>query len=454
MKDIYRFLIITAAALMLCSGCGLYSKYERPSTNFADSLYRRFPSVEDTTSRASMSWETIFTDPQLQEWIRAGIEHNTDMKLARLKVEEAEAALLSARWALLPGASFSADGKVGTSGNGFTSSFTPSVSVSWEADIFGRLTNARRGALARLEQSEAYRHAVQTQLVATIAKSYYTLLMIDEQLEISRHTLKIWEDNIRAMEALKRAGKTNEAAVLHAKANRLKVEGSVLTLEKTLLSTENSFAALLGMVPMKISRGKLSAQNFPKILSEGVPAELLSRRPDVRQAEMALASAFYTTNAAKAAFYPGLTLSGNAGWTVAGAAVNPGGLIASLGASLLQPIFGRGVNKARLKTAKAQQEAALHNYRQTILNAGVEVNNALVTWQTAKKRMEIDKKQIVNLKAAVWNTQLLMKHGLTNYLEVLTALQSLLQAELDETADRYAEIQGVIDLYHALGGGY
>jgi outer membrane protein TolC len=292
--------------------------------------------------------------------------------------------------------------------------------------------------------------------VATIANSYYTLLMLDEQLRISTRTMTTWDESIRTLEALKRAGKTNEAAVLQAKANKLSIEANILTLEKEVLAVENSLCALVGIVPMQISRSTLADQELPESLSTGVPAELLSRRPDVRQAELALAQTFYNVNSAKASFYPKVTLSGTLGWTTGNGNIvlDPGSLIANLIAGISQPVFGRGVNKARLQTAQAQHEQAAYLFRQTLLDAGVEVNNALTLWQTAKKRVDLGKKQIVSLQAAVWNTQLLMKHGNANYLEVLTAQKNLLQAELTETSDRLDEIKSVINLYKALGGGY
>lgn len=448
MKNLHRLFIIMAAMLLL-SSCGIYNKYERQELWFVDSLYRRIEVPQDTLSTAIVSWDRMFVDPILQEWIQQGLDYNTDLNVARMKVKEAEAALLSARWALLPGASFSVQG--GAPGN-----FTAKADASWQADIFGSLTNAKRKAQAAVEQSKAYEHAVQTQLVATIANSYYTLLMLDEQLAISRRTLDTWEENIRTLEALKRAGKTNEAAVLQAKANRLNVEASVLTLEKEILAVENSFCALLSILPEKIERSTLSIQEFPEELSAGVPAELLRRRPDVRQAEHALAQAFYDTNIAQAAFFPNVTLSGSLGWTTGSGSIklDPGSLISNILGSLVQPIFGRGANKARLEAAKARQEAAEWQFRQSLLDAGVEVNNAITLWQTAKKRVELDKKQILNLQASVWNTQLLMKHGNANYLEVLTAQKNLLQVELSEVSDRFDEIQAVINLYQALGGGY
>ena len=450
MREMKRtiYMIIAAAAVLLSfDSCSLYRHYERPDMFWVDSLYRRIPASADTVSSASVSWDTFFTDSLLRSWIELGLKHNTDINVARFKVQEAEAALQAARWALLPGASFSLKG-------GVPGTFSTSVNASWETDIFGSLRNASRKAEAAVKQSEAYKQAVQTQMVATIANSYYTLLMLDEQLAISKRTLGTWDENIRTLEALKRAGKTNEAAVMQAKANKFNVEANILTLEKEIMAVENSFCALLGTVPMHIERGRLIDQKMPESLYAGVPAELLSRRPDVKQAEMVLAQSFYDKNIAESAFYPTVSLSGALGWTVGGVAVDGGKMITDLVASLGQHIFNRGKFLAGRKTAESRYRQALYNFRQSLLDAGVEVNNALILWSTAKKRVEIDKKQILSLQAAVWNTQLLMKHGNANYLEVLSAQKNLLQAELTETSDRFDEIQSVVNLYHALGGGY
>ena len=449
MKNTLYKLAVAAVALLSLSSCGLYTKYERPDVSFSDSLYRRLPSDADTSSIATLKWDDLFTDPILQSWIRVGIENNTDLNVARKRIEIAEAGLMSAKWALLPGVSGNVSG--GTPG-----SISADIDASWEADIFGKLRNARKGAAAAVEQSIAYKQATQSLLVATIAGYYYNLLMLDQKLNTSRHTMDNWEENIRTMEALKRAGKTTEAAVLQAKANKLKIEASVYSLEQTIFEVENEMSALLGIVPMKITRSSLEGQIFPEELSQGIPAHLLSNRPEVRQAEQALIQKFYLTNAARAYFYPNLTLSGSLGWTNGAGAmvVNPAGLIAGVLGSLTQPIFGKGANKARLKTAQAEQEIALYNFRQAILDAGVNVNDALMKWQTAQKRLEVNKKQVVHLKAAVWNTKLLMKRGSTNYLEVLTAQQHLLDAELTAITDTYDKIIGIISLYRSLGGGY
>lgn len=445
MHRLHKIIMLTAAVLTLGS-CRMYQKYEREDLFFVDSLYRRLPDLQDTSSIASLAWQEFYTDTVLQEWIALGIKYNTDLGIARLRVEQAQASLRNSKQAFFPNVSFSANESLQNKGDQVGRySLTPTF--SWEADIFGKVANAKRGAAAALKQSEAYRQAVQAQLVATIAESYYRMLMLDKQLNISKRTLNTWEENIRTLEALKRAGKTNEAAVLQAKANRLDVQSSVYTLHQQIFEAENTFAALLGMVPSSIRRGDIDRQTIIQKLSGGVPAEILSNRPDVRQAEMALAQAFYATNQARASFYPSIRLTGEFGF-------DPTGFIAGLTASLLQPIYAQGANKAALRKAEAQQKIAAYEFRQSLLDAGVEVNNALIAVKTANSKVKIDQKQIVHLQAAVWNTQLLMKHGNTNYLEVLTAQQKLLQAELAEVSDRFEEIRNVINLYHALGGGY
>ncbi|CCY49035.1 nodT family efflux transporter outer membrane factor (OMF) lipoprotein [Bacteroides sp. CAG:189] len=378
------------------------------------------------------------------------------MGIARLRAEEAEALLQSARLSYLPSISLSPQGTIGkVEHSKTTKSYDLATSASWEIDIFGKLTNTKREARVVLEQSEAYRQAVQTQLIATIANSYYTLLMLDEQLNISRRTARNWSENLRVMKALKNAGQTTDMAVAQTEASKLSVDASLLSLERQITELENTLLSLLGSVPGDITRSTLSSQSFPDTLLVGVPLQLLQRRPDVRQSEAVLAAAFYVTNRARAAFFPSITLSGSAGWTNAAGVVitNPGQWLFSVVGSLIQPLFNRGQNIANLKVAKAQQEEALLSFRQSLLDAGTEVNNALVQWQTARGKLKLDEQQVVALTSAVRSAELLMKHSSQNYLEVLTARQALLQAELDAVSDRFDEIQGIINLYRSLGGG-
>ncbi|RGN30850.1 efflux transporter outer membrane subunit [Bacteroides oleiciplenus] len=446
-------LIILSFATCLLAGCGIYKPYSRPAVT-TDSLYRNMP-PEDSTSLAALSWRELFTDEYLQTLIEQGLKQNTDLRIAHLRVEAAQAVLMNARLSYLPSVSLAPEGTISHYESTTARSYNLGASASWEIDIFGKVTNAQRGAKAALENSRAYEQAVQTQLVATIANSYYTLLMLDRQLAINERTLESWEKTVRTLEALKRAGKSNDAAVLQSKANRMALEAAIVSIRKSIQETENSLSVLIATAPQAIRRGTLEGQLFPEKLSVGVPIQLLANRPDVRQTEYALAQAFYATNAARAAFYPGITLSGTAGWNNNGGGIilNPGKWLLNAVGSLTQPLFNRGTNIANLKVAKTQQEEAVLSFRQSILDAGKEVNDALTQWQTAQERIGISTRQIVTLQEAVYKTELLMRHSSTNYLEVLTAQQSLLNAELIQAQDLFDKIQGVINLYHALGGG-
>lgn len=420
-----------------------------------EAQYRHTENVADTNTIASMSWREFFTDTCLQALIEQGLQRNTDLQIARLRVEEAEAVLMNARLSYLPSLSLSPEAGVGRYAGTTSGTYDIVTSASWELDIFGKNTNAKRGVSAALDGSRDYVQAVQTRLTATIAESYYTLLMLDNQLKTGEQTLESWEKSIRALEALKRAGQTNDAAVLQARANRMTLESSVLALRKSIADTENSLSALLAMPSQCIERGTLSETAFPESVSAGIPLQLLSNRPDVRQAERNLAQAFYATNAARASFYPNITLSGMFGWTNNGGGIvmNPGQWLFNAIGSLTQPLFNKGANIANLKIAEARQEEATLQFRQSLLDAGKEVNDALGQCQTSKRQIELGKQQIATLNEAVRKTELLMLHSSTTYLEVLTAQQSLLNAEQQQSQFRFDNIQGYINLYHALGGG-
>lgn len=450
-------MLIFVVAICVLNACHIYRDYEQPAAVVvSDSLYRR-PVPEDTVSLASLSWKVLFTDPQLRKLIEDGLACNTDLRIARLKVKETEALLMTSRLAYLPSLSFLSQGNLtGWDAGKPSKTYNLAVSADWELDLFGKLLNAKRGAQAALEQNEAYCQAVQTQLVATIANSYYMLLMLDRQLDISRRTADTWAESLRTMKALKKAGQATEMAVAQTEAGKLSVEESVVAIERQIHEIENSLSVLLGRVPQAIVRSTLEVQQFPDSLSLGVPLQLLSRRPDVRLYERQLAVAYYAVHSARSAFYPGITLSGSAGWTNAAGAViaNPGQWLLSAVGALVQPLFNRGKNIANLKVAKAQQEEALLAFQQVLLNAGAEVNDALVQWQTARRCIEYNERQEVSLRSALQSAELLMRYGSQNYLEVLTARQSLLQAELDNVANRFDAIQGMVNLYHALGGGY
>ena len=445
--------IFILSTLML-TGCGTYSRYHRAGIR-TENLYWNLSVDIDTTNIASMSWREMFTDRELQSLIEAGLEQNTDLNVARLRVEAAEAALMTAKLSYLPSLGINAEGGGSRYDGATAKTYNVGATASWELDIFGKFTAAKRGAVVAWQRSRDYQQAVQTQLIATIADSYYTLALLDEQMSINNRTLENWRATVRTLEALKKVGKANEAGVLQAKANVMQLESSQLAICKSVSETENALSAILAMPSQPIERSSLDEASFPDTISIGVPLQLLSNRPDVRQAEMELAQAFYATHVARSAFYPNITLSGTLGWTNngGGAITNPGQWLFNAIGSLTQPLFNRGTNIANLKIAQTKQEEAKLLFQQSLLNAGKEVNDALTTWQTAKSQYEINTRQVETLREAVRKTELLMSHSSTSYLEVLTTQQSLLSAEQAQAQDRFGEIQGIINLYHALGGG-
>ena len=429
-----KILILSAATLVL-SSCGIYNKY-KPVSEVPEGLYgSETVASADTANFGNLSWREVFTDSYLQNLIDSALVRNTDMQTAHLRVKEAEASLLTSKLSYLPSLFLAPEGAVSSFDRGkATQTYSLPVTASWELDIFGKVTTAKRRAKAAYEQSKEYEQAVKTQLVSAVANTYYTLLMLDAQYEISVSTEAAWKESVRTARAMKKAGMMTEAGLAQTEATYYNICTAVLDLKEQINQTENSMALLLAETPHKIQRGKLENQQLPEDFSVGIPLQMLSNRPDVRSAEFSLAQAFYTTNAARAAFYPSITLSGSAGWTN-----SAGSMI---------------INIAQLKIAKAQQEEARLSFEQTLLNAGVEVNEALVQYQTAREKSAFYDKQITSLQTAARSTSLLMEHSNnTTYLEVLTAQQTLLNARLSQVANRFTEIQGVITLYQALGGG-
>jgi NodT family efflux transporter outer membrane factor (OMF) lipoprotein len=449
-----QLITLTLAALTL-SSCGVYTKY-KPVKEAPENLYGEEVTTTDDANFGTMPWRQVFTDPQLQALIEKALANNTDLQTAQLRVKEAEATMLSAKLAYLPALYLSPTGTVSSfDKQKATQTYSLPVTASWELDIFGRIRNAKRQSKALLEQSRDYRQAVQSGVVAGVANIYYTLLMLDAQLDIAEQTEQSWKESVESTRALMDAGLTNETAVSQMEAAYYAVGASVISLREQINTVENSLSLLLAETPQAQSRGTLEGQTFPEQLSAGVPVEMLKNRPDVRSAQRAVEAAFYGVNGARSSFYPNITLSGSAGWTNSAGTmiINPAKFVASAVASLTQPIFNRGQNIAALKIAKAQREEAQLAFTQTLLNAGAEVNEAIVAYQGAREKSVLYAQQVEALKRALEKTQLLMDYDHTTYLDVLTAKQSLLSAQLDEVANRVTEIQSVISLYQALGGG-
>ena len=454
MRKIFSYITLLAAVATL-SGCSIYGHYSRPEDISTDNIFGENLSVGDTLSIARIPWREFFTDASLQALIEEGLRNNYDLRTATLRIDEAQAALRTARLAYVPSFSFAPTGTLSIYNfDALSSSYKLPIDISWEVDLAGRLFNKKNKAKVAYQQSLVNRQAVQTRLVAAIANNYYTLLMLDNQLAISRTTAANWKENVRIMRAMMDAGMTNKASISQTEANSYSIEASLFDLERQIREVENALSLLIGSTPHTIQRGSLDEQTTRVDLSIGIPAELLVNRPDVRGAELNLAMAHYTTNLARSAFYPSIKLGGTLGWQGSGASLaNPGEFLLSLVGSLVQPIFNAGSNRAQLKIAKSQQEQAKIAFVQTLLDAGSEVNDALMQLQTARNKTDVRKRQIEALESAVESTQLLMRHGDATYLEVLTAQQNLLSAQLKQISDRFEGIQGVVNLYQALGGG-
>ena len=455
-------IITLMCATALLSSCHIYKAYDRPEDITTEGLYRDTALVNtavanDTASFGNVPWREVFTDPQLQAYIEQALANNADLRTAMLSVESAQAALLSARLAYLPQLSLSPQGTLTNWNKGemTTKTYNIPVSASWQIDLFGQILNPKRAAQVSLKQAQYNQQAVQTQLIANVANIYYTLLMLDRQLEITENTAEVLKDYVETMQAMYDYGNVNSAAIEQSRSAYAQVVASLSDLRQSLTETENAFCLILNEPAHAIERGVLENQVLPSEFSVGVPIQLLSNRPDVKAAEMALAACYYNTNSVRAAFYPQITLSGTAGWTNSSGAgiVNPGKLLANLIGSLTQPLFYRGANIARLRQAKAQEEQAKIGFQTTLLNAGNEVSNALALYQNTVAKVNSRTMQVNSARKAAEDTKELFNLGTSTYLEVLTAQQSYLSAQLSEVSDTYSQMQAVINLYQALGGG-
>lgn len=445
----------TLLSLFIFTGCGIYKPYSSNDVSDIASYGDKYV-TDDTLSIASMGWRELFTDSYLQQLIDEGLKHNTDLQTARWRIVEAEASLKTTRQAYIPTFVLSPNGNVSSFDKSKAAwSYTVPLSATWETDLFGKLTNAKRQAKAALEQSNAYKQAVQTGLVSSIANQYYSLLMLDKQYGLAEATLKNYKESVRTIKAMKKAGMSNEVAVAQLEAAHYAVATSMEDIKRSIDEIENALSTLTGQPLHHIQRGTLDTQLFPDTLKAGIPVRMLTQRPDVKAAENALAQAYYGKQIARAAFYPSLTLGGTAGWTnsLGSIIVNPGKLLLSATGSLVQPIFQGGKIKAGMKIAQAQYEEAQLAFKQSILSAGEEVNNALTLYQTAQKKKESRTLQIAALQKAFEKSKLLMQHSPNTYLDVLTAQQSLLAAQQSQATDQFESIQGIVNLYHALGGG-
>jgi NodT family efflux transporter outer membrane factor (OMF) lipoprotein len=469
MKTVYIKYSLGVLLTVLLASCSVTRKYQRPELPVANAY--RGTTGTDSTTIADLPWQQLFTDTLLQRLIQQGLDNNLDLKVAVARMKSASANLKQSKAAFLPTLSVDADytrsktsaaqlqgfGSIGGGSIPTTNQYALTGSTSWEADIWGKLNSTKKAYVAALMKSEAYKRAVQTQLIADIANNYYTLLGYDKQLEITRQTISIRRNDIVTAKALKEAAKLTGADVVQSEAALYAAEVSLPDIRQNIRETENALSLLLGQTPDTIIRNHLDNEQPMTNLQTGVPVQLLSNRPDVQEAEYTLRNAFELTNAARTYFYPSLTITGTAGWATANTLKGffDGTFYGNLVGGLTQPIFNQGLNKQRLKLAEAQQEEAVYNFRTSMLTASQEVSNALSSYQTAVDKRNARTAQLVALNKAVDYTKELLKFtSNTNYTDVLTAETNLLAAQLSGVSDQLQQLQAVVNLYRALGGGW
>lgn len=454
---------IPAILFLLAAGicaCKVVHPYSQPAVVTVDHF--RDQQNTDTNSIASLPYADLFSDTLLQGLIRQGIAENLDLKTAYTRIRQFQAYYDQSRAALYP--TLNANLGVGvsklTEAQGFGSEtvtqFQPGISAAWEVNFWGKLSSNRRASQAALLQTAAGTRAIQTSIISAIAYNYFLLLALDQQKVITEQTVKNWDTTVAVMQALKQAAVVTQAAVVQSQAQRYAAEVTIPDLKQSISETENALSILTGRDPGAIQRSSLELQQVPVLLKTGVPAQLLANRPDVQEAEYAFRTAFELTNVARASFYPSLFITGSAGLSSLnlGSLFDAGAIAASIAAGLTQPIFNHRLLRTNLAVAEAQQEAALYGFRNNLLVASQEVANAYSLHQHALEKIAVRSNELTALEKSVEYTQELLRNGFANYTEVITARQTLLAAQLGKVNDKLQQLQAMVNLYRALGGGW
>ena len=457
-------IMIFAAVTLLISSCGVYNKYERPDVE-TTGLVRDVLSdidtlaVQDTASFGNLPWRAVFTDPQLQALIEQGLERNADLLNAALNVKMYEAMLTAAKLAFLPAVTLGQQSPMGTISTIYTDPSTTTknysipISASWTLDLFGNILSQKRSTQMKLLGMKDYQMAVRAQVISGIANSYYTLLMLDEQLRIVTEMAKMAKETWEMMQLQHQLGRVRSISVQSAEAAYLSTQTQANDFRRQIRATENALSLLIGQQGQQIPRSTLYEQVLPSEFSTGVAVALLQNRPDVHNAEMALASCFHDVQTARSQFYPNITVGASLAFTNSNGNLNPGKWLTSLFGSLTQPIFQRGALIVNLKVKKMQYEQAFNTWQNAILKAGNEVSNALVNYRGYDENSKIEAQRVAVLTKTVEDTKALYRSRGSSYLEVLTAQNQLLTAELNKATADFNKMQSVVSLYTALGGG-
>jgi len=456
---LFKICAVGAVMAVVFSSCHIYKKYELPDEKspIAADFRKAIEVPVDSTSLPFIGWEDIFKDPKLQSLIRLALANNTNLENAKLNVDIAHAQLKGAKLSYFPSLTFTPNGGTASYGGSHMNwNYTLPLAAQWEIDAFAKILNRKRGAQMNYEMSQAYEQATRSQIVCGVANTYYALVMLNQQLDLTKRTSEIWKEQVETMELLKDAGRTNEAAVVQSRANLYSIMSSIPTLETSINELNNTMSLLLNTYPQTWDITSDTDFEIPSELTAGIPLSYLGTRPDVRAAERSLAAAYYSTNSARAAFYPSIVVSAQGGFTnLLGSIIkNPGEWFIQLAGQLTAPIFSRGQNIATLEAAKAQQAQALNNFEYAVLAASADVSDALVSYNKNVKRQSILEKQVDQLEKSVeYTNELFMYNPGTTYLEVLTARSGLLNAQLALIANWHEKVAALISLYQAVGGG-
>ncbi|MAB40524.1 MAG: hypothetical protein CL525_15695 [Aequorivita sp.] len=461
-NSIYKILILASLPFLLVS-CFAAKDYERPQV-VNEANYRTENLPQDTLSIATLSWKELFTDPLLQGYIEQGLKNNMDIRVALQQIRIAEAYVKQGKAGYFPSLNgnakythqeFSAGGQFGSQFSSLDQ-YELSANLSWEADIWGKIRSNERAFQASYLQSVAAHQAVKSRLLANIASVYYQLLALDEQIRVTEETIETRSKGLETTQALKEAGNVTEVGVKQTEAQLYAAKGILIDLKNQARLLENTMSILLGSAPHEITRGSLENQNIDIPLNTGIPAQLLRNRPDVMAAEYSLMNAFELTNAARASFYPSLTLSATGGFQniEIDKLFNANSLFATIIGGLTQPIFNKRQIRTQYEVSQAQQEQAYLDFRLAVITASKEVSDALYNYEAAIEKIEVNQKEFEAYNLATGYSEELLDNGFANYLEVLNAQENALNSSLNLINTKNNRLQAIVDLYEALGGGW
>lgn len=457
-----KYIVVLGSSLLLQS-CFVAKNYEKPQLETED-LYRTEVVSNDTLSMADMSWEELFKDSILQEYIKKGLQNNFDIRVAMQNIIAAEANLKQRKSGYFPtlgvNGSWTHQEISGNSQFGAlfdrVDQYQLAANLSWEADIWGKIRSNKRAANAQYLQTIAANQAVKTQVITGIASLYYQILALDAQLKIAEQTLENRTKGVETIVALKDAGQVTEVAVKQTEAQKYATEIIIEDLKFNITLLENTLSILLGETSQKIERSTFEQQELNPEINLGVPAHLLSKRPDLIAAEYGLVSAFELVNVSRSQFYPSLTITASGGFQSLELKdlISTNSIFANIVTGLTQPIFNQRQIRTQHEIAKTNQEKALIQFEQILKTAGKEVSDALANYQNESNKISIRTQQVDALKKASEYSEELLAYGMANYLEVLSAQDNALNAELSLIDNQYKQFNAIITLYRALGGGW